>query len=114
MRHAKATWLWFDPWSVSAYTCAADTGLPRHRHIAEPCHLTIVAAGAVEVTTYDMAGNPVRTQTYAAPAIIDYDNGTETHHQLRATVDGTVFYNLPRLRNTEALRQVAEALGVIE
>lgn len=85
------------PLRISEYRCRAGGGTGRHRHKAdEKCHVTILAAGAVEVTSYDARDLVMKIARYEAPCVIDYDGGEDRCHKIVAMTDGTVFFNIPR------------------
>lgn len=103
--------LYFDPFILSAYEdLKIGEGTDRHKHKdGEPCHLTIVAAGAVWVTTF----GPDFECAYEcfAPCVIDYRNGEDRDHCIKASRDGTTFYNIPR---TPYMKQEAIASYLFE
>lgn len=96
---AKVSNLYYEPFLVSRYDCDdACQAIGRHEHHKnEPCHFTIVAAGEVEVVIYDESKTEIRRERHAAPALIDYNDGTDRHHSIKATMPGTTFFNVPRV-----------------
>lgn len=91
--------LYYEPFLLSRYDCDdACVAIGRHEHKKnEPCHLTIVASGEVEITVYDGDKNPIRRERYTAPSVIDYNDGADRHHSIDVVVPGTTFFNIPRV-----------------
>lgn len=98
MRAARRTPLYYEPFMISRYDCAEiGVGVRAHKHsIIEPCHFTVIASGEVVVKLYDDDGNEIGCERYAAPSIIDYNDGKDRHHSIEATMPGTTFFNIPR------------------
>lgn len=92
---------------ISAYeNLKIGEGVDRHEHRkGEPCHLTIVAAGAVMVTVYGDDKQAKFSFEFQAPHVIDYSDGEWRHHRIIATKDETTFYNVPRASHMK--REVA-------
>lgn len=104
--------LWYEPLMISMYECEQGGGVGRHDHgKAEPCHITIVAAGSVAITTYDAGLNEKKHYVVKAPACFDYNDGSESHHKIEALEDGTVFYNLPRVARVERKHVAQDIFG---
>lgn len=96
-RLTESAGLYFDPFIISTVRCKKGGGTARHNHPpGVPCHLTIVAAGSIDVEVFDDEGVLIRSYICAAPFVCDFNDGTERHHKITAREDGTVFYQLAR------------------
>lgn len=87
---------YYDPFFLEVYKFRRLQELKQHKHKEKPCHITIVASGAVRVVIFNDDGSYKRQEDYHAPSICDYTDGAEGHHKLIALEDGTVFYNVHR------------------
>lgn len=117
MSTLEAAVLFFDPMLIHRYRAGIGRGTQRHQHPSnEPCHFLIVAKGWVrvdifkpEATIFDTEAL-LRSHVFEAGEVYDFCDGTETHHQITALEEGSVFFNIPRVPRATFRQFVAEEL----